>query len=64
MKFKNPKILAIIGYFLGCQVDNSFFGDSQISVLEDEAESVQKEIKRGEVCDFLGPLEAPSFGGP
>lgn len=36
-------------------------GDIQISVLEDEADEVKSEIKRGEVCDFIGPLVAPSF---
>jgi len=32
-----------------------------ISVVEDDAQEIKNEIRRGEVCDFVGELIAPRF---
>ena len=61
-KSKILKILSAMAYYLGCIIDPSYPGNMEIKLLTDDDESTSKiEIKRGDVCEYIGPIEPPIF---
>lgn len=62
LKISDPKILSLIAYNLGFNVDNNYKGNFKIKILSEEDEEKEKvEIKRGEICEYLGCIQPPVF---
>ena len=56
------KILSAMAYYLGCIIDPSYPGNMEIKLLGDNDDFSSKiEIKRGDVCEYVGPIEPPIF---
>ena len=51
--------MSIIAFYLGCCVNNDYFGKIDIQILDNSNQSLGYEIKRGEVCDYVGPVNPP-----